>query len=84
MVFLFNRTFKNILSNYIFHETIICNYQDLPQINIKSQRVNEKIDIFQSYCHSSKDPKLFNKVEYLQNELKTLMEANKELLRTYL
>ena len=28
--------------------------------------------------YSNKDPKLFNKVEYLQNEYKSLIEANKE------
>ena len=27
---------------------------------------------------SNNDPKLFNKVEYLQNELKSLIEANKK------
>ena len=31
-----------------------------------------------SYLHSNKDPKLFNKVEYLPNELKSLITANKE------
>ena len=30
------------------------------------------------YLHSTKDPKLFNEVEYLQNKLKYLIEANKE------
>ena len=38
----------------------------------------KKNDTFQCYLHSNKDPKLFNKVEYLQNELKSLIEANKE------
>ena len=40
--------------------------------------INEKNDTIQCYLHSNKDPKLFNKVEYLQNELKSLIEANKE------
>ena len=30
MVSLLNRTIKNILSNYIPHETIICDYKDPP------------------------------------------------------
>ena len=38
----------------------------------------KKNDTFQCYLHSNKDPKLFNKVEYLQNELKSLIEVNKE------
>ena len=79
MVFLFNRTIKNILSNYIPHEIIICDDRNPPWINNRVKEViNEKNDTFQCYLHSNKDPKLFNEVEYLQNELKSLIEANKE------
>ena len=80
MVFLFNRTIKNILSNYIPHEIIICDDRDPPWINNKvKELINEKNDTFQCYLHSNKDPKLFNKVEYLQNELKSLIEAKDSL-----
>ena len=81
MVFLFNRTIKIILSNYIPHEIIICDDRDPPWIrNRVKELINEKSDTFRCYLHNNKDPKakLFNKVEYLQNELKSLMEANKE------
>ena len=79
MVFLFNRTIKNILSNYIPHEIIICDDRDPPWINNRvKELINEKNDTFQCSLHSNKDPKLFSKVEYLQNELKSLIEANKE------
>ena len=79
MVFLFNRTIKNILSNYIPHEIIICDDRDPPWINNRVKEIiNEKNHTFQCYLHGNKDPKLFNKVEYLQNELKYLIEANKE------
>ena len=79
MVFLFNRTIKNILSNHIPYEIIICDDRDPPWINNRAKElINEKNDTFQCYLHSNKDLKLFNKVEYLQNELKTLIEANKE------
>ena len=68
MVFLFNRTIKNILSNYIPHEIIICDDRDPPRINNRvKELIIEKNDIFQCYLYSNKDPKLFNKVEYLQN-----------------
>ena len=79
MVFFFNRTMKNILSNYIPHEIFICDDRDPPRINnwVK-ELINEKNDPFQCYLHSNKDPKLFNKVKYLQNELKSLIEASKE------
>ena len=80
MVFLFNRTIKNILSNYIPHEIIICDDRDPPWINNRvKELISEKNDAFQCYLHSNKDPKLFNKVEYLQNELKSLIEAKDSL-----
>ena len=79
MVFLFNRTIKKILSSYLPHEIIICDDRDPPWINNRvKEKINEKNDTFQCYLHSNKDPKLFNKIEYLQNELKSLIEANKE------
>ena len=79
MVFLFDRTIKVILPNCISHETIICDDQDLSLINNRvKELVNEKNSIFQSYLHSNKDPKLSNKVEYLQSELKSLIEGNKK------
>ena len=79
MVFLFNRTIKDILSNCIPHEIIICDDRGLPWINnTVKELINEKKDTFQCYLHSNKVSKLFNKVEYLQNELKSLIEAYKE------
>ena len=68
MGFLCNRTIKDILSNYIPHEIIICDYRDPPLINKRIRElINEKNDTSQCYIHTNKDPKLFNKVEYLQN-----------------
>ena len=46
--------------------------------NRVKELINEKNDTFQCYLHSNKNSKLFNKVEYLQNELKSLIEANNE------
>ena len=79
MVFLFNRTIKNIPSNYIPHEIIICDDRDPPLINNRvKELINEKSDTFQCYLDSNKDPKLFNKAEYFQGELKSLIKVNKE------
>ena len=79
MVFLSKRTIKNILSNYIAHEITNCDDRDSPWINNRvKELINEKNDTFQCYLHSNKDPRLFNKVEYFQTELKSLIEANKE------
>ena len=48
MVFLFNRTIKNILSNYIPHEIIICDDRDAPWINNRvKELINENNNIFQ-------------------------------------
>ena len=78
MVFSFNRTIKNVLSNYIPHYIIICDDRDSPWINYRiKELINEKNDTFQCYLHSNKHSKLFNKVEYLQNEFKSSSEGNK-------
>ena len=59
MVFLYKRTIRNILSNYIPLEIIICDDRDPPWIDNRVKKlINEKIDTFQSYLHINKDPKL--------------------------
>ena len=79
MVFLFNRNIKNIFWNFIPYELIICDDRDPPWINNRfKELINEKNDICECYLHSNKDPKWFNKVEFLQNELNSLIEANKD------
>ena len=90
MVFLFNGTTKNILSNYIPHKTIICDSLEPPWINNRvKELINEKSDTFKCYLHrmlTFKESKviilviviIIFQVEYLQNELKSLIEANKE------
>ena len=83
---LFNRPIKNILSNYILHEIIICDNQDPPWVyNRIKELINEKNEIFKNYLHSNMDPKSFNKFQYLQNELNFLSETIKKKKRiTYL
>ena len=50
MVFLFNRTTKNIPSNYIPHETIICDDKDPSWFNNNiKQLIQEKNIIYESY-----------------------------------
>lgn len=83
---LFNRPIKNILSNYILHEIIICDNQDPPWVyNRIKELINEKNEIFKNYLRSNMDPKSFNKFQYLQNELNFLSETIKKKKRiTYL
>ena len=79
MVFLYNITIKYIISNHIPLETVICDDRDPRWTNSRvKEPINEKNDTCQCYLHSNKDAKLFNKVEYLQNEFKFLTEADKE------
>ena len=79
MVYLFNKTIKNILSNYIPHETITCNDRDPPSINNKiKQLIQEISNTYRNCILSSKNPQIFEKVKYLQNQLKRLTEDNKK------
>ena len=45
MAYLFNKTIKNILSNYISHETITCDDRDPPWINNKIKQLIQEINI---------------------------------------
>ena len=79
MVHLFNKTIKNTLSNYIPHETITCDDRDPPWINSKIKQLIQEINnIHRIYILSNKNPQIFEKVNYLQNQLKRLTESNKE------
>ena len=76
MVSLFNSLwslFKNILSNYIPHKTIICDDKYLPWIHNNIQAVNSRENnTYRSYILSDKNPKIF------ENQRKCLIEGNKE------
>ena len=79
MVHLFNKTIKNILSNYIPHETITCDDRDPPWIKNKIKQLIQEINnTYRSYILSNKNPQIFEKVKYLQNQLKFLTESIKE------
>ena len=79
MVYLFNKTIINILSNYIPHKTITCDDRDPPWINNKIKQLIQEINnTYRSSILSNKNPQIFEKVKYLQNQLKLLTESNKE------
>ena len=74
-----NKTIKNILSNYIPYETITCDDRDPPWINNKIKQIIQDINnTYRIYILSNKNPQIFEKVNYLQNQLKLLTESNKE------
>ena len=63
MVSLFNRTIKNILSDYIPHETIICDDKDPPWFNNNiKQLIQEKSNTYKSYILRDKNPQVFDRV----------------------
>ena len=79
MVHLFNKTIKSIFSNYIPHETITCDDRDTPWINSKIKQLIQEIDnTYRIYILINKNYQIFDKVNYLQNQLKVLSESNKE------
>ena len=80
MVYLFNKTIKNILSNYITHESITCDDRDPPWINNKIKQLIQKINnAYRIYILINKNPQIFEKVKHLQNQLKLSTEGKKEI-----
>ena len=82
---MFNETIKNVMSNYIPHETIICDDRDLPWINkdIK-QLILDKNHAFRSYIDNDKSLKFFNQFRFLQTKLNSLIVESKNRYYTRL
>ena len=79
MIFLFNKTVKNIISNWISHETVTFDDRDPPWIYKNGkQLILEKKEMYKRYVNEDKDPRIFNKVKCLQNELNSIIESNKQ------
>ena len=79
MVFLFNKTVKNIFSNFIPHETVTYDDRDPPWINKNiKQLIQQKNNTYRSYILNDKNPQIFHKVKYLQKQLKNLIEHSQE------
>ena len=79
MVFLFNKTIKNIFSNFIPHETVTCDDRGSPWINNNiMQLIQEKNNTYRSYILNDKNLQIFHKVKYLQKQLRRLIGHNQE------
>ena len=79
MVYLFKKTIKNILSNYVHHETINCNNRDPLWINNKIKQLIQEINNrHRSFFLSNKNPQILEKVKYFQNQYKFFTKINKE------
>ena len=70
---------KNIVSNYIPHETVTFDDRDPPWINKKAkQLIPEKNEMHKKYVKVNNDTKMFDKVKCLQNEQNSVTESNKQ------
>ena len=79
MIFLFNEAVKNIISNYIPHETVTFDDRDPPCINKNvKQLILEKNEMYKKYDNENKDTRIFDKVKCLQNESDSIIESNKQ------
>ena len=82
MVFLLNKTIKkllNIFSNFIPHETVTCDDRDPLWINNNiKQLIQEKNDTYRIYILNGKNPQIFQKVKYLQTQLKNSIEQSQK------
>ena len=62
MIFLFNKTVKNIIFTYISRETVTFDDRDHPCINTNGkQLVLDKNEIYKKYGKKSNDPRIFDK-----------------------
>ena len=84
-IHMFNKTIKNIMSNYIPHETITCDDRDPPWINkdIK-QLVLDKNYAYKSYIRSDKSLKFFSQFQFLQTKLNFSIEESKNQYYSHL
>ena len=80
-----NKTIKNIMSNYIPHETIICDDRDPPWINKDIRKlISDKNHAYKSYIRNDKSLQFFNQFQFFQKELSSLIEESKNQYYTRL
>ena len=80
IIFLFNKTVKNIISNYIPRETVTFDDRDAPWINKNAkQLILEKSEMYKKYFNENKDPRIFDEVKCLQKELNSIIETNEQI-----
>ena len=61
------------------HETVTYDDRDPPWINKNvKQLILEKNEMYKKYVNENKDPRIFDKVKCLQNELNLIIESYKQ------
>ena len=75
----------NIVSNFIPHETVICNDRDPPWINsrIANLIIKKKKKNYKKYLCSRKNTKVFEKFKLLQNEIINLQIKVIDIIQEY-
>ena len=85
MIHLFNRTIKNILRNFIPHETITCDERDPPWINSSIRHlIQDKNEAYKRFKRSSNNNQYFENFQFLQNLLGVSIEVSKERYYSHL
>ena len=77
---IFNRTILNILSNFIPHETIVCDDKDPPWLNnrINTLIQEEKNVTSKIFRHNKDNSDLIYRLKFLQERLSTSIVTSKE------
>ena len=66
----FNKIILNIVSNFIPHETVICDDRDLPWINTRIKSlINDKKVLYKNYLRNGKSAKVLEEFRLLQRRL---------------
>ena len=78
MVHLFNRTIKNVIRNFIPHETITCDDRDPPWINNSIRRlIQDENEAYKRFKRSNNNNQYFENFQSLQNLLGVSIEVFK-------
>ena len=78
-VHLFNQTIKNILCNFIPHETVTCDDRDPPWITSKIKGLIQKKNFAKKcYFQNNEDIQLFRRFQNIQKLLTATIEKSKE------
>ena len=84
-VYLFNKTIKNVVSNCILRETIICNDRDSPWINENIKKlINDKNQGYLSNHQNENNSSSFQNLQFLLLKLNSLIEKSNHNIILYL
>ena len=78
MVSVFNTTIKNIMANFVPHETVISDYRDPPWINNRIKKIIYRQNSLYKVYRTNSDTQIFEKSTFLQRKLHLAMEESKE------